>query len=271
MVSKRLSTTQLKSMGYVDFMALLDETNRPPGGLESLLVMLQNTFVTKESQVLDVGCNTGYCSFEISRLIECAVTGVDINTNMIATANRNKNIYLDSQRARKVNFIVGDAKKLAFPDNSFDLVMSGGSTAFVDDIPAAIREYVRVCKDYGFMCDINFYYHTPPPQKLINKMNATMGTNIQPWDSSYWEKIYQVAGLERINILRKEITQVSDEKVLTYAKEMAERLNVDTKATTIIEAKLRPIMELFNENHRYLAAGVYIYRKNPHQYETALF
>lgn len=266
-----LTVQQIRQLGYVDFMALLDETNRPPGGLRALISMLQASFLTPDSRVLDVGCNTGFCTFEISRFAKCNVTGVDINENMIATATKNKSKYLDKKRSDKVTFKVGDAKSLDFPDSSFDLVMSGGSTAFVDDIPAAIREYSRVCKDYGLICDINFYYHKAPPTELLKKMNDTMGTNIEPWGSNYWENIYRNAGLEFISITRIPIEEVTDEKVEHYAREMSGRLGIGGEATKAVATKLLDVMKLFNENHKYLASGVFLYRKNPSPYEVTLF
>src|SRR3989338_3421502 len=134
-----MDANEIRSLGYVDFMALLNEINRPPGGKDSLRVLVQNTFLTRDSQVLDVGCNTGYCTFEIAELIKCRVIGVDLNRSMIA-ASRMYLRKLYPHLLDRVSFSLGDGTSLDFPDNHFDLVMSGGSTAFIHDIPQAISE-----------------------------------------------------------------------------------------------------------------------------------
>ena len=98
-----------------------------------------------------------------------------------------------------------------------------------------------------------------------------MGTNIQPWDSKHWEAMYDETGLELVNIYREKIHEVEDSKVLKYAEIMAQRLEISKDGTEAVQNKLREIMKLFNENHKYLSAGVYLYRKNPHKYEMSLF
>ena len=80
---KKITLQKIKEMGYVDLMAFLGEVNRPPGGKDAVRILTQNCFFTKDFKVLDVGCNTGYVSFEIARLTKCSVIGVDINENMI--------------------------------------------------------------------------------------------------------------------------------------------------------------------------------------------
>ncbi|MCL5795294.1 MAG: class I SAM-dependent methyltransferase, partial [Patescibacteria group bacterium] len=152
-----ISEKDVAKMSYVDLMAFLSEVNRPPGGKNSIRQLVINTFIDRNSLVLDVGCNTGYCAFEIAHLTKCKVVGVDLSQSMIEEANRNK--LADKISVNLVKFQVADAMKLPFKNNTFDLVMSGGSTVFVDNIENAIKEYKRVVKDWGFIGDINFFYH----------------------------------------------------------------------------------------------------------------
>jgi SAM-dependent methyltransferase len=84
----KITLQKIKEMSYVDLMAFLAEVNRPPGGKDSIRVLAQNCFITKDSKVLDVGCNTGYVSFEIAHLAECSVVGVDISENMIRSSEK---------------------------------------------------------------------------------------------------------------------------------------------------------------------------------------
>jgi ubiquinone/menaquinone biosynthesis C-methylase UbiE len=105
--------------------------------------------------VLDVGCNTGYVSFEIARLAKCSVVGVDINKNMINAA---KKMRKGDPLGYLIKFKVADVMRLPFQKETFNAVVSGGSTAFIDDKIKAIQEYKRVLKQWGFIGDINFFF-----------------------------------------------------------------------------------------------------------------
>ena len=266
-----VTVDDIKKMSYVDFMALLEETNRPPGGKESIRKLIQNTFLTENSKVLDIGCNTGYCSFEIAHIVNCQVVGIDINKSMIGAANRQ--LKKDLTKYQKlIRFLVADAMNLPFRTEEFDLVFSGGSTAFIENKTRALREYKRVCKKWGFIGDINFYYHTSPPTKLIEKLNKVMGVNIKPWNKDYWVRLYRSVGLEEYFIFgRNNLHKVSPLKVKEYCQYMAEKKKWNREIKTAIYKKLVPIMNLFNENHRYLAYGIFIYRKRVYEEERPLF
>jgi len=150
----KITPQKIKEISYVDLMAFLGEVNRPPGGKNSVRILVQNCFITKDSKVLDVGCNTGYVSFEIAHLAKCSVVGVDINGNMIKAA---KKIKKKDPLGHLIKFRVADAMNLPFRKEVFDVVVSGGSTAFIEDKIRVIQEYKRVLKQWGFIADINFF------------------------------------------------------------------------------------------------------------------
>jgi len=259
-MKNKLTINDIYNLSYVDFMAILDENNRPPGGKDSIRQLVQNTYLNSESKVLDVGCNTGFCTFEIGHIVKCFVTGLDINSNMIDTANSFLGRY-HSDLINKVRFISGDGKKLPFEDNIFDLVMSGGSTAFIDNIPQAIEEYARVTKPWGFIGDINFFYHTKPPKKLISDLNNMMNINIQPWDETYWLEQYQKADLEMYYRTKGKTSPAENRQVVEYCRKLIDKKDWGIAVKKAASDRLIEIMSLFNENHKYLSYGVFIMRK----------
>lgn len=138
-------------MSYVDFMAFLKEINRPPGGKASIRIMALNTFLTKNHKVLHVGCNTGSSTRELAHLVKCKCWGIDVNRNMIKVA---QDLTCKDNHKELLKFEVQDARSLSYKNNSFDLVFSAGSVAFMSDRDKAIREFIRVTKLWGFICDI---------------------------------------------------------------------------------------------------------------------
>lgn len=254
-------------MSYVQFMAFLGEINRPPGGKVAFKKLLDYCNVTSEYSILDIGCNTGFCSFEAVWQKKCKVTGVDLSSEMILEAkNKSKN---DDLLKKNITFLVANAKKLPFEDGEFDFVFSGGSTAFVDDIVTALKEYKRVAKTWSYIGDINFFYEEDPREGLIEELNDLMGTSIIKWTKEDWIEVYEEAGLEVFDILEGSISEVSDEKVASYVEELLQEQSEDIRESA--KTKLSDIMSLFNENHKYLKYGIFILRKRGVEEEPFLF
>lgn len=266
-----ITANEIRQMDYVSFMGLLNETNRPPGGKDSMRRMVQNAFLTENSHVLHAGCNTGFCSFEIVHLVKCKVTAIDINPHMIASAIEKKNREPSPFR-NLLYFQLSDAQQLPFEDNTFDLVMSGGSTAFMKDKDAAVREYVRVCKPYGFVGDTCLFYIDSPPKVLIDEINRLLNIEIQIWDEDYWLSLYKNAGLE---IYYKHTDRMpskpTDDDVLEYSRSMIDRLSFKGEAKDAAVKKFHSYMRLFNENHKYLGYNVLLCRKRPETEQITLF
>jgi len=106
---KNLNVEQVKNMSYVDFVSLLNETNRPPGGKKTIRTVVQNSFLNRDSSVLEIGCNTGFSSIEIAAIVKCNVTGIDVNEISVKVANENASTHLVSD---KVNFQNGNVESL---------------------------------------------------------------------------------------------------------------------------------------------------------------
>lgn len=260
-------------MPYVDFLAFIKETNRPPGGKDSVRRMAINSFINFKSSVLHSGCNTGYCSFEITHLTKCKTKAIDVNKNMVQAAKDKLKLELKIYRER-ISFQAGDAHNLIFKDNSFDLVFSGGSTAFMKDPPKVVREYKRVCKPYGFVGDMCMFYKNDPPLDLIKKINDLLKIEIKPWKKDYWVSLYANEGLELYydhtadmpynptnKDLEKFCEQISTGAFASYPKEIIETAN----------KKFLDYMSLFNENHKYLAYSVLLFRKDEAKEQVSLF
>jgi SAM-dependent methyltransferase len=81
-------------------------------------------------KVLDVATGTGYVARRLKRLFPSAeVTGIDISGEMVAVAKHDA-----VADAVDVNFRVGDAAELPYPDNYFDLVVLQNSIPHTDEM-----------------------------------------------------------------------------------------------------------------------------------------
>ena len=103
-------------------------------------------------KVLDVAGGTGDVAFRIAALggDQTNVTIADISPEMVREGKRRAEA---TTLAHKVDFTVGNAEGLAFPDQSFDAYTIAFGIRNVPKIPMALKEAYRVLKPGGhFMC-----------------------------------------------------------------------------------------------------------------------
>jgi arsenite methyltransferase len=131
-----------------------------------------------DEKVLDVGCGRGLMLIGAAKRLKSGkATGIDIwNTqdlsgNSAEATRQNAKIEGVSDRVRIEN---GDARKLVYPDNQYDVVVS---TLAIHNIPekadrdTAIREMWRVLKPGGKLL-IYDIFHTGAYEKVLREQGA---------------------------------------------------------------------------------------------------
>jgi SAM-dependent methyltransferase len=113
------------------------------------------------ARVLEVGCGPGHLSNRLARRHGLEVTGVDLDPAMIERARANAG-RPGSTGQRRPSFVVGDAASLAFPDRSFDLVVSTLSMHHWSDPAAGLAEIGRVLRPGGRVLIWDFRPGTRP-------------------------------------------------------------------------------------------------------------
>ncbi|WP_254864166.1 class I SAM-dependent methyltransferase [Halovivax gelatinilyticus] len=94
-------------------------------------------------RVLDVACGSGTAALIAERRY-CDVTGVDYVPELIERAETRARV-----NGQEIDFQVGDAQDMPFPDEDFDAVVSVYGVQFAPDQQRAARELIRVCKPGG--------------------------------------------------------------------------------------------------------------------------
>jgi ubiquinone/menaquinone biosynthesis C-methylase UbiE len=96
-------------------------------------------------RILDVGCGKGFLAYDFTQeLPGVDVTGLDISAYAIEHAKEEIGDKL----------VIGDATKLPFPDQSFDLVVSLNTLHNLrpEQLVQALREIERVGRRHKFIC-----------------------------------------------------------------------------------------------------------------------
>ncbi len=90
--------------------------------------------------ILDVGCGTGAITEELASSARGRVTGLDLDPAMIGFA---------ADRVKHVDWLVGDAHCLPFPERSFDLVLCNFVLLWTENPRLAVTEMARVATEGG--------------------------------------------------------------------------------------------------------------------------
>src|SRR5580658_2404878 len=102
--------------------------------------------LSSSARVLDIGCGPGTITAGLAALVPGGqVIGIDRATGVLADASAEA----ERQRLTNVSFEVGDAYRLAFADDSFDVVHAHQVLQHLADPVAALAEMRRVCRPGG--------------------------------------------------------------------------------------------------------------------------
>ena len=116
-------------------------------GMDRLYELLAETFFSNlpsDCRILDLGCGAGQVSINIAKKNPLAeVVGVDLSHSQIARAKKR------SLNIRNANFMCGDAMRLDFPADWFDIALSVASIKHWPDQLKGLKEMRRVLKRGG--------------------------------------------------------------------------------------------------------------------------
>lgn len=107
----------------------------------------------RDRDVLEIGTGMGTDHLHWARAEPRSLTGVDLSNRGVAYTRMR--LLQDGFTPRVMR---GDAERLPFPDNSFDLVYSWGVIHHSPDTPAAVAEILRVLRPGGTA--LIMIYHT---------------------------------------------------------------------------------------------------------------
>jgi len=109
--------------------------------------------VERDDRVLDVGCGTGFATQGLLSVVD-EVHGLDQSPHQLEKA------YAKFGKRGDVRFHLGDAERLPFEDDAFDVVWSSGSIEYWPNPVATLREFRRVCKPGGQVLVVGPNYPT---------------------------------------------------------------------------------------------------------------
>jgi ubiquinone/menaquinone biosynthesis C-methylase UbiE len=131
----------------------------------------------KDGDVLDMGCGNGYTLIRVAQEHTGRMVGLDFSANMIEGAKILVDKFSDQLKV-KPDFQVADVRKLDYPDNSFDYIIS---ERLIQNLPTkqvqleTIREAHRVLKPGGTYYMIE---GTDSGLQRLNVVRAALGLDV---------------------------------------------------------------------------------------------
>lgn len=138
---------------------------------------------------LEIGPGPGYLGLEwLKNTTDTELRGQEISKNMIKVAEANAKEYGLQKRAK---YVIGDAQKLEFDDNTFDAVFSTGSLHEWANAEKVFNEIHRVLKPGGryFIGDLRrnisaitkqFLYKNAEPKEILPGFKTSLNAAYTP-------------------------------------------------------------------------------------------
>lgn len=196
-----------KEVGH-NFLARLGKKRLRPGGVTATNWLMEQGQFNKNSQVLEVACNMCTTSIELAQTFGCSIIGVDMDPKALDKARTN------IQRAGLTDLIQvqqGNAMKLPFPDNSFDIVINEAMLTMLrgDAKEKAIREYLRVLKPGGRLLTHDVAYESDHMENLLQQLSQTIHVNVQPLKIDQWQNLFHELGFSNVTSKHGAMTLMS--------------------------------------------------------------
>jgi ubiquinone/menaquinone biosynthesis C-methylase UbiE len=121
------------------------------------------------ASVLEVAPGPGYFAIELAKLGNYAITGLDVSETFVEIARKNA-----QEAGVQVDFRLGNASKMPFANESFDLIMCRAAFKNFSEPAEAMREMRRVLRAGGRAVIIDLRKDTPKQEidAHVDKMNV---------------------------------------------------------------------------------------------------
>ena len=168
---------------------------------------IQKLEITKDSNILDIGCGTGEISFELESNGYTNIIAQDISQRFIEIAKKKQH---DNYEKSQIIFSIGGVSNLEFNDETFQLVIASGLIEWVRYDRWALQEIERVLKVGGYLIVTGpnkiRLSNLLTPRKLWNLWRARKLPRVQDPFTRHW---YSYRGLtELLKIAGYEVKKI---------------------------------------------------------------
>lgn len=266
-----LTPDEIYKMDYNQLIGLVRETNRPPGGYNTIFQLSQRGYLNRNSKVLEIGTSTGITAVELAKTVGCYITAIDINPMSLEEAKKRAEL---EGVAHLIDFKVMDAMQTTFEDATFDMVFCGNVTSLIPNREKAFKEYIRILKTGGFIAASPMYYINDPSSELLEAVSEAIQVKIIPWDRQYWMNFFNH---ELLNTYWNEsyaFDYIETNTVNEFVGEILKRehlKDLSEDSFRALSTKYREHMILFRDNLSIMGYSLLLLRKENYIVDSELF
>ncbi|MFB5191961.1 class I SAM-dependent methyltransferase [Alicyclobacillus fastidiosus] len=159
---------------------------------EDLAWIVSEAALHGHERVLDVGAGAGHTAFAMAEGA-WTVTGIDLTAKMVENATQ----LAALRKLQNVQFVVGDAVHMPFPDHVFDVVTCRFAAHHFVDADASVREMSRVLKPGGLLLMVD---HIAPEDAAldtyVNRIDWLRDpSHVREWTAKEWHERFRTAGI----------------------------------------------------------------------------
>jgi ubiquinone/menaquinone biosynthesis C-methylase UbiE len=226
-----------------------------PGGLDITQELADLCSIQKDIFVLDVASGTGESACYLSEKIGARVFGIDGAELMIERAREKA-----KERNLSIEFKKGDAHKLPFEDDIFDVVISECTMCLLDK-DRAMKEMVRVVKPNGYVGFHDICWKSDTPEQMKKRLAEIEGE--KPETLEGWKAMCEKAGLIDVQLIDQ------SSLIPIWMKETTRKLSLANMAKIVLKVVrkwgISGLMDIWESERifqsRYTGYGIIVGRK----------
>ncbi len=267
---EKLTPKDIEKLSYNEIIGIIKETNRPPGGKNSIFEIMNRCFINQNSKILEVGTSTGFTALEISKLVRCKIVSIDINENSLNEAKKRASF----EGFDNISFVRADVNNLPFKDMSFDLVIVGNVFSLMKKKEKTLKECLRVCKKSGFIAAIPMYYLTKPSKKLVNEVSNAIGIKITPLYKRNWNDFFSTPQINIYWDKDYKFDYIKNKEIDNFVKEILSREHLKRlkkESMNLLTKKYKNYMLLFRDNLSKMGFSIILLERNKIWEDKELF
>lgn len=189
-VGMDIKTDVKKQFGRSADFYVTSEGHRKGGDLQTLVAMVN---ATGTEVALDIATGGGHTANALAPLVG-KVTALDLTPEMLAAAE----IFIKENGHKNVDFVEGDAEKLPFSDDTFDIVSCRIAPHHFPNITRFVSEVSRVLKQGGqFLLDDNVAPEKDEFDEFYNTVEKKRDySHFRAWKKTEWIQMLENEGFE---------------------------------------------------------------------------
>ena len=215
---------------------------------EDLKKLVEMARITGREDVLDIATGGGHTANAFAPYVR-KVTAFDLTREMLSVAEK----FIKGNGHTNVEFVEGDAEKLPFPDETFDMVTCRIAPHHFPNVENFVSEVYRVLKyDGQFLLDDNVAPEEDELDQFYNHIEKKRDkSHYRAWKKTEWLRMLELNGFEteefhrfeklfqfenwcdRMQLSDKEKTMLN-EYILKAAEKVKDKFRIQMNNTEVV-------------------------------------